>query len=97
MGQIRRIFEQLINMSMAIDRTENGKIKVLVFIQCQRGSRIMKNIYLSIIKVVEKVGVMDLEQRRKIWESFNIMTQGDVSAQMKRFRLALECVKKCDI
>lgn len=57
----------------------------------------MRNIYLSIIKVVEKVGVMDLEQRRKIWESFNIMTQGDVSAQMKRFRLALECVKKCDI
>lgn len=24
----------------------------------------MKNIYLSIIKVVDKVGVMDLEQRR---------------------------------
>ena len=42
----------------------------------------MKNIYLSIIKVVDKVGVMDLEQRREIWESFNIMTQGDVSAQM---------------
>lgn len=57
----------------------------------------MRNIYLSIIKVVDKVGVMDLEQRRKIWESFNIMTQGDVSAQMKRFRLALECIKKCDI
>ena len=56
----------------------------------------MKNIYLSIIKVVDKVGVMDLEQRREIWESFNIMTQGDVSAQMKRFRLALECVKKLE-
>jgi len=56
----------------------------------------MRNIYISIIKVVDKVGVMDLEQRREIWETFNIMTQGDVSAQMKRFRLALECIKKLE-
>lgn len=54
----------------------------------------MKNIYLNIMKKADKTGVVNLKQRKEIWKDFDVVTSDGVTAQMKRFRLALECIKK---
>lgn len=54
----------------------------------------MKNIYLNIIKKADKTGVVNLKQRKEIWKDFDVVTSDGVTARMKRFRLAFECIRK---
>ena len=56
----------------------------------------MKNIYLNIMKKADKTGVINLKQRKEIWKEFDVVTSDGETGQMKRFRLAFECVKKIE-
>jgi len=55
----------------------------------------MENVYMVSLKKIEETGKLSLKQRKEIWKDFeNSSLEDEISAQEKRFQLALSCVKK---
>lgn len=55
----------------------------------------MENLYFELIKEVEKVGVLTLAQRKRLWKEFeNFSLKNAISGKSKRIKLAIECIRK---
>ncbi|WP_124100761.1 Imm5 family immunity protein [Ruminococcus sp. Marseille-P6503] len=55
----------------------------------------MENLYFELMNEVDKVGVLTLAQRKRLWKEFdNLSFKNATSGKSKRIQLAIECIRK---